>query len=48
MFGDNPGSEFRGIESIDLQGRALKAQWFPEAIHMTQVQVRMKYQQFKQ
>ena len=37
MFGDNPGSQFRGIESMDLAGRALHGQWCPEKLHITQV-----------
>ena len=37
MFGDNPGSQSRGIESINLQGRSLAAQWCPEDLHKAKV-----------
>ena len=37
MFGDGVGSEYRGIESIDLEGRALEAQWCPEDVNVSKV-----------
>ena len=33
MVGDSPGGQSRGLESINLQGRALAGQWCPEDIH---------------
>ena len=37
MLGDNPGSQSRGIESVNLQGRSLAAQWCPEDMHQAKV-----------
>merc|ERR1711915_139249 len=33
MMGSNPGKSNRGIESINLEGRALDAQWCPEDVN---------------
>ena len=32
MFGDSPGSTSRGVESMNLRGRAVAGQWCPERI----------------
>ena len=37
MFGDGVGSEDRGIESVNLQARALAAQWCPEDVNVSKV-----------
>ena len=37
MFGDAVGSEYRGIESTNLQARALDAQWCPEDVNVSKV-----------
>ena len=37
MFGDGAGSEDRGIESVNLQARALAAQWCPEDVNVSKV-----------
>ena len=37
MFGDGAGSEDRGLESVNLQARALPAQWCPEDVNVSKV-----------
>merc|ERR1712012_489670 len=36
MVGDSPGSQHRGIESPNLQARALDGQWCPEDVNIAQ------------
>ena len=37
MFGDGAGSQSRAIESVNLQARALPAQWCPEDVNISKV-----------
>ena len=37
MLGPEAGGQSRGVQSINLQGRALAAQWCPEDIHQARV-----------
>ena len=37
MLGPEAGGQSRGVQSINLQGRALAAQWCPEDMHQARV-----------
>ena len=37
MMGPGVGSQFRGVQSVNLQGRALAGQWCPEDLRQARV-----------